>query len=269
MSSMAKKRGGYLVLLFVLLSVSALALDVVDEPNPDIWAIFLDQGRVTLMDNYSLRNESGNEHPVTLAEEGHYDPDQNKHTFHFRPGTKNNEGNPDNYLKNGKYLFSVSARDTLGNVATQNREFLVNVPELEINMVNPRHGVGNVSEFKVTIETNRAGNVTNESICRFNYNYDIPWTYMEGGFEHLDEPRNSTHQTINNVTAGNVLYVRCKDYYGNSYLQTFDMSHDTTGPVINKLDADPEPIVEVIDSVLKAEVYVQTNENSICKKYIL
>jgi len=257
----SEKRGIYVLLQVSFFLIMMVALNcnlvsgqtIVEIPNPEIYVSFFGE-EVVIIEDYGLYNETGHSFLVSeVIDDRYYDPQTQLHFFHFKSGVLDNPFDPRNYLKNGYYFFAINATDES------------QVPQLNIVMTAPRHSVSSVPIFPVEITTGRGGNVSNSSECRFNLNADRTWANMIHFFTPTDTPFNSSHISVENISVAQRMYIRCKDIYENTYLNTFDLEIDTTPPAIYASYANPNPVVEEIDSNIQTELVVNTDEPVICK----
>jgi len=261
---MIQKRGLLILILINIAFVSAT--DKVEIPNPEIYVSFTGENQVNVID-FGLYNSTKGSFLVSeVIDDREYDPRTRLHFFHFKPGVLDNPNDNRNFLKNGLYTFVINATDETGNIKyNQKQDFIVEVPVLEIELTKPRHRVSQNESFKVYLKTKRSGNVSNSSECRYNLNADRTWANMVYKFSPLDIPINSTQVTISNITEEKRIYIRCKDIYENTYLKTYDLSIDTTPPIILNAYANPDPVVEEIESNIQTDLTVVADEQVICR----
>lgn len=165
-------------------------------------------------------------------------------------------------LPTGDYSIVIRAEDELGNIGEEHvLEFSITIPALELELVDPRHGVTPEPVFDITMRTNR------RAVCKYNINSPLdfeaaPYTAVSNGNLHMIYDYNFLPSA---------LYVICKDDFGfTSQWFRYPLSLDMTPPVIFSAYADPETITtptydESGDGVQMTMFNVVTNEDSICR----
>jgi hypothetical protein len=132
----------------------------------------------------------------------------------------------------GKYTFSVSACDIVGNCAEKpdKKEFEIKMSELNITLNQPLFGVFSAKSSELIIETNR------EATCRYGL-IDTEIKDMDGSFIN-DGEYMVKHKVSNFQFIFDKVYFKCKDKYGYTAKKEITFTFDNTAPVIEVKGVD-------------------------------
>jgi hypothetical protein len=168
-------------------------------------------------------------------------------------------------LELGIYTLTINPTDTLGNPSLQPLIINLYVDPMSIKMIQPTLGVSSTQIFDVIIET---GDMAD---CRYSTVFE-PVSYSDlSPSDSLFKISERRHR-ISNFTAPTYpstkpLWVICRDAYGDdTQAQRFDLSVDTTPPIISQARADPELVVEYDEfGEKKTTLLVKTDDPAVCK----
>ena len=206
------------------------AVDVVNTVEPEITVIFQEPVVIT---GATLKNVvSGRNFDVELVSE------KNSMEFSYRPVKA---------LNNGRHVFTVFARDLVGNSNSYTYEFDVYVPATEIQLRRPNSlGVANSTRFEVMISTTRP------SVCKYTGipvpSFDDVRLKLFDITGNLSEGTYTTDHVIYEYSAEpgfpRRFFVSCLDDLGRENFRDFTLYADITPPRIDKIYFDPSPVVE-------------------------
>ncbi len=128
---------------------------------------------------------------------------------------------------------------------------LPSLASASVTLKDPRFGVANQSTFNLTVSTDSA------TTCR----YSTPFEKAFADMAAFTVTGAAAHTLLNfnpQISDRFRFFVACAD--GES--SNFDLSVDTSAPLITRTVASPSPI---IDFPLEATLVVETNENTTCK----
>ncbi len=249
-----QKKGIY-VLMFILLACFVYATPFsyeVSHPKPIITASYRDEVEPVRLIEYKLINGSsllGNRltplEKITAGDTGL--------EFKFIPA--------DPYLlKEGDYIFVITAEDVLGNIRTENKGFTVDYEGVVITLVEPRFGYSATESYDVVLSTDR------DAECRFNYQQEGPLLDYDFYRHEITTSLASTHNILN-FSGTKTIYVKCIDEYGikNEAPYRFDFVVDTTNPVIESAYAEPDVIIETTEGRLQTDMHANTDDSTVCK----
>lgn len=168
-------------------------------------------------------------------------------------------------LAEGLYILTINPTDTLGNPASQPVIIDLNIEPVKIWIIEPPLEVSPTEVFDVIMGTSEAAD------CRYSKIFP-PASYDDAdeanSIEKLDD---KTHR-ITGFTAPDYpryqeLWVICKDRFGyDTHVKEFDLSVDTTPPVITEAKAEPELVSEYDASKNKTtKLKVTTDDPTVCK----
>lgn len=176
---------------------------------------------------------------------------------------------PVSNLDEGDYLTTVLASDIWGNEKTTSLTFTVDLT-LIVELIEPTYGVSPTTVFDIVFETSV------DSICK--YDYTFPKAFV--AFRNMDITGSKTHG-LNNfnwsdseyVANGRKFFVACNTtvgvVFGENGEYEFILSVDETAPLIERLEAVPNPVAEYIlidgSPRLITRLELDTDEDTICK----
>ena len=161
-------------------------------------------------------------------------------------------------LSDGNKTVEVTASDFAKNPARGSSSFVIDANPTDIKMTMPKYGVSSAYTFDIVIETD------NNAECRYELDNNLEFEFMNrfttstgivhtiSGFSRIPQNDNSTHK----------LYVRCNDARYGPQVKIFDVSVDTSKPVIRNIFAYPNPIIE---RPMTTRITAETDEPSLCK----
>lgn len=121
-----------------------------------------------------------------------------------------------------------------------------------ITLIDPKFSVANQSTFNVTVTTDAA------LTCKYSSPFEKPFAEMAA----FSETGGTTHKLLNfNLPESGQqykFYVECS----NAEKGNFDLSVDSSPPVITRAVASPSLVIE---TPLEAKLVVESNENATCK----
>lgn len=250
-----EKRGILLIfaLLFIVIASSAYAIDSIDEVKPKITAVFSE--KVVLIPPFFIRNQDTGQTFFLDLTFQQYD-----RTFTFVPSKS---------LSNGRYIFTLSASDLVGNRQSYVYEFQVFVPGTRITLVEPNSiGVANSTTFRVTVSTSMP------SVCKYT---GVPVSSFDDiRLKLFDVTGNISGSTLadeHSISSYSVepdfpkdIYVACKDELGRENFESFRLYSDTSPPVLKSVFFSPSPVVEYPpEGDLLSVLNVDANEPVICR----
>ncbi len=237
---------------FIFLSSACFAIDTVNTVEPEISVVFQEPVKVTA--TILKHVDSGRVFDVNLTSEiGGMD-------FKFRPAKA---------LNNGQYLFTIFARDLVGNSNSYDYGFQVYVPGTEIILRKPNPiGVANSTTFEVMISTTRP------SVCKYtgitvpSFNdvrlklFDITGSVGDGNYV--------TDHTLLSYTAEpgfpRRFFVACLDDLGRENFKDFTLYADITSPRLDSVIFSPAPVVEYPpEGGLYSQLQVMASEPVLCR----
>jgi hypothetical protein len=162
-------------------------------------------------------------------------------------------------LSDGKKRLSVNVSDYAGNRETRQVSFEIDANPTEISLKSPRYGVSGQPVFNIQVETD------NDAECRWSLDEDN----LEFNFMDLFTSTTGTLHNLNEFdgipledTSVHKLTVRCRDERVSISTRIFDISVDTSRPVISTSFAYPNPIVE---NPAITTLSIGTDEPAICR----
>lgn len=161
-------------------------------------------------------------------------------------------------LADGNKNLKVTARDFAGNRVAGSTFFIVDAYPLIINLAEPKFGVSSTYIFNIAVETD------NNAFCKYSLGPSLEFSLMEnfqntGGTLH-------TLTDFNKIPSGDSrIYkfnVGCDDNRRGKSFKTFDISVDTTPPLLKSAFAFPNPVIE---SPPITALTVESDEPVVCK----
>lgn len=229
------------IALFMVSVAFALKTIYIDDTvKPDIEASFEDVVNLT---SYSLKY-SVDDSSIEL----NFSTEDNI-TFIFKPKQS---------LRNGAYLFSVYAKDEIGNTKEFKRIVIVNVVQTTIFPIEPMHGIGREKKFNITIGTSRP------AVCRWNF-INKDYSEMDSSSFSGETSAKLQHKILNrewkNIEqqSPDTIYVKCIDELGLLVEKTLAIGYDPTPPVISVSTNSP-----VIVYPPNGIINVESTDYSIC-----
>ncbi|MBW3012861.1 hypothetical protein KY340_01530 [Candidatus Woesearchaeota archaeon] len=168
-------------------------------------------------------------------------------------------------LRSGTYLFTIGVEDKFKNIEESQQEFIVNVGEIELALVNPKYGVSPEPVFDFKLRTNQDAN------CRYSQIYDPGVHTSIYTFNGLfDQTGENLHviEGLDTISAEypnyKSFYVWCESVLTKTISQPvqYRLSIDETEPEIIDLYADPAPVTE---QPLQTTLYVETDDETKCR----
>jgi hypothetical protein len=247
-----KKRCFFPLIALVLLSLSALAADTVDDVRPQVNVVFHEN---VVLITYFLKNvDTGKIIDLTVVS----GPDGK--TFSFTPASA---------LSNGMHQITVYASDLVGNRNSYTYDFDVFVPGTTIKLTKPSSiGVSNTTKFTVGIYTSRP------SVCKYT-GISVP-AFDDVRLKYFDlTGGNSSGSLVNEHEIYDFsvepefprnLFVICRDDLGRENTGSFTIYSDITPPTITSTSFNPSPVVEYPDEGnLSSVLAVDASEAVICR----
>lgn len=218
------------LVMAVLVLPFCLAADTVNTVDPEISVIF--QEPVVITATVLENVDSGRVFDVELVSE------ENSIDFTYGPVKS---------LNNGRYVFTVFARDFVGNSNAYEYEFQVFVPGTQILLVKPNSiGVANSTDFEVAVSTTRP------AVCRYT-GIVVP-SFDDVRLKPFDvtgSVENSSYVTGHTVLSYTAepgfprrFFVSCLDDLGRENFRDFTLYADVTPPRLDRVVFDPAPVVE-------------------------
>ncbi|MBD3259062.1 hypothetical protein GF371_00360 [Candidatus Woesearchaeota archaeon] len=168
-------------------------------------------------------------------------------------------------LRSGTYLFTIGVEDALGNPEESQQEFVVNVGELDLELLNPKYEVSPEPVFDFRLKSNQDAN------CRYSQIYDSGVHTSIYTFNGLFDQTGQVIHVIENldtITAEypgyKSFYVWCESVLSKTISQPVEyrLSIDETKPEIIDLYAEPAPVTE---QPLQTTLYVETDDETRCR----
>lgn len=160
-------------------------------------------------------------------------------------------------LSDGNKNLEIAARDYAKNPAEGASLFVVDTNPTIIKLASPRFGTSSKSVFDIVVETD------NDAACKFALDNNFEFDFMEP----FTASGKTTHtiSNFNKIAGGDTLVhklnVRCKDWRGITF-KSFDVSVDTTRPLIKSAFAFPNPVVEKPSATT---LTIEADEPVVCK----
>ncbi len=166
---------------------------------------------------------------------------------------------PENVLDIGFYGLEINATDMLGNAPATGQPayaVLLEILPLDIELINPRHGIAISDPFDINISTDIEAN------CRWSAAVDSSYTSFISTEFSVTGSTLHTQKDITNIIPGYIFHVFCNDTFGIVSNKDFPISMNTAKPIITAAYADPNPILgEPGYTLLK----VTTDVPTLCK----
>ena len=173
-------------------------------------------------------------------------------------------------LFNQNYTLKTTVKDLLNNAGDESIEFTVDCPVMGINIIEPKYGCSNSSEFDVVIESDEA------SDCWYNFNLgsnrddSLFLLNKPTNYDFNETPSRLLHEKINftenyNFGEGRItsLYTTCKKDSDYSYhFKYFNLMWDNTYPDITYNFDNTTVLVEDPNN-LKFDISATSNEDHI------
>ena len=165
----------------------------------------------------------------------------------------------------GESVVFAAAKDLAGHVAqTKPHPFRIFTKPPAIRLKMPTFGVSPIFVFPIEVETQNPAN------CRFWFNTGSPLIPAPGDFSALEgfdltgfvSHLKSGIDRIKQERVKFPLTVRCQDDVGKESKELFDLSVDTTPPIMISAFAMPDPVVQ---KPFVTKLKVQTDDETFCK----
>lgn len=175
-------------------------------------------------------------------------------------------------LFNGLYDLVLVVQDVVGNVATVHQKFIIDVPGIDIDIIEPRLGVSDGTASTLVVKTSKRG-VPEEAICKITTSAFV-YDFDSSALVPFDQLTWSTNHTITDFFSKATFaeyagfYILCKDKTLNRVnRERFEIYVDTTPPGIASFEFNPAKVVEYPEFEQKLSVIlnVTANEPVICR----
>jgi len=233
--NMMKKRG-ILGVLFILLAVNVTAVEFsTSDRLPMVSVTFLESSYVedaTITNDFEIFRVQIYKNPL------------NK-TYRFQSL---------DVLPLGEYDLIVKAVDVAGN-PSKRFTFPIEIVPLKIDLLKPRFGYATSEPFTLEIETEV------EALCKYSKEDDFTLPLDRAPLFPVTDGIIHTHSSLNwRIRNGISIYMLCNDTYEVTP-KLFDITLDSTPPVISRFVANPNPVVDDRETTL----IVDTDDDTICK----
>ncbi len=167
-------------------------------------------------------------------------------------------------LSDGPKSLIINAKDYAGNIISGTSVFSVNALPPEINLTEPTYGVSPTYMFNITVTT------MDDVPCRYYFSIGgsppptLPASYNDWSAFSSEQGTKHKITGFSGIPVGDIavhkFYVACNDPLWGVHSEVFDLSVDTTPPVILEAFAD-----DIIQLPLNTTIYVQTDEDTMCR----
>ncbi len=217
--------------------------------RPEITAEFSEDVHI---DSYSLKefDESGNPKDVEISL-----INSSNSIFTFIASVQ---------LAPRRYVFEITAADIAGNAVTSSQDFVIDVGEFDILFEDPRYGVSDSKNTKISFTT------TQDAFCRYSNIYSASTHASMGSFAGAFDETGQNNHMVGNFTISSEypeyspIFVWCRSEYSGEMRnpKRFDIAYDTTKPAILSAGAFPTPVSEY---PLVTNLSVKTDDEAKCR----